>query len=54
MNQELEKQGAENTYRTPEEVLTAHERTTRIQQVMKSFPNNTEPFCSTRIERVTL
>jgi len=26
MNQELEKQGAENTYRTPEEVLAAHER----------------------------
>lgn len=38
MNQELEKQGVENTYRTPEEVLTAREHTIRIQQVMKKLP----------------
>lgn len=38
MNQELEKQGLENTYRTPEEVLTAREHTIRIQQVMKKVP----------------
>lgn len=38
MNQELEKQGVENTHRTPEEVLTAREHSHCIQQVMKKLP----------------
>jgi RNA polymerase sigma-70 factor (ECF subfamily) len=38
MNRELEKQCIENTYRSPEEVLVAHEQMKLIEKVIKKLP----------------